>query len=414
MKKRATLLTKCRLCESKNLKVVIDLGNSPPPNTLLKKSQLKSKESIFPLKVNYCVSCGQLQLSHVVSPEIMFRHYPYVSSTSKVMVDHFEQYAKSSVKNLKLQKGQLVVEMGSNDGILLKFFKDQKMKVLGVDPARNIAKLATKSGIPTIPDYYTETLAKKLVKKYGYAKLIIGNNVFAHINDVADVARASSVLLEKDGVLIIEFPYVVDLIDNNVFDSIYHEHLSYLSVTPLEKFFNRFEMQIFNVVKSSVQGGSIRIHVKRKIGKYKVLSSVKKFMDLEKKKRLKELATYKKYSKKIESTKKSLMSILLTLKKKDKTIIGYGAPGRSTTLLNYFGINTKILDCIVDDNPHKLGLFTPGTHIPIINSRDLAKLKPDYILILSWNFAKPIMSKLSDLKKKGVKFIIPIPTPKVI
>lgn len=407
-------LTSCRLCKSKNLKKVIDLGDSPPPNTLLTKDQLVKKEPFSPLMVNFCLDCGQVQLSHVVSPELMFRSYPYVSSTSMVMVKHFEEYAKSVYKNLELKKGALVVEIGSNDGILLKFFKKLGAKVLGIDPARNIAKLATKEGILTLPEFFTAGIAKKVAKKYGKAKLIIGNNVFAHINNLDEVMAGVTELLEANGAFIVEFPYTVDVVENNVFDSIYHEHLSYLAVIPLEKFFKRFGMKIFDVVKSPVQGGSVRIFVKKQDGEYPIKKSVTQFTALEKRKKINQAQTFLKFAKKIESTKKSLNNILRKLKGENKTIVGYGAPGRSTTLLNYFDIDTKILDYIVDDNPHKQGLYTPGTHIPIFPTSKLQSSRPDYLLILSWNYAIPIMANLSDFKKRGGHFIVPIPTPRVI
>ena len=414
MAKQVFELKHCRLCKSKRLRMVIDLGKSPPPNSLLKKSQLTKKEPIFPLKVNFCTNCGQVQLSHVVSPRLMFRSYPYVSSTSKVMVDHFEEYAKSVYRDLGLMKSDLVIEIGSNDGILLRFFKKHGTRILGIDPARNIARLATKEGLPTLPEFFSVKIAKRVAKKYGKAKLIIGNNVFAHINDLDDVLRGIDALLDKNGAFIVEFPYTVDVINNNVFDSIYHEHLSYLSVRPLNKFFQKFQMQIFDVVKTPVQGGSIRIFVKRQTGKYRVKKSVAKFLALETREKLNRAQTYLNFAKKIAKTKKSLNAILKQLKNQSKKIAGYGAPGRSTTLLNYFGIDAKTLDFIVDDNPNKHGLFTPGTHIVVFPTGMIEKSRPDYLLILSWNYAGPIMAKLTDYKKAGGKFIIPLPSPKVV
>ncbi|MFH1407537.1 MAG: class I SAM-dependent methyltransferase [Patescibacteria group bacterium] len=414
MSELAIKIKHCRLCGSKRLKTVIDLGNSPPPNTLLIKRQLTKRESVFPLKVNYCLSCGQVQLSHVVSPELMFQNYPYVSSTSSVMVNHFKEYAYSTFDKLKLNKNDFVVEIGSNDGVLLKFYKNLGAKILGIDPAKNIVAQANKAGIKTLPLFFNSRLAKKIVEKYGPAKLILANNVFAHINDLNDVVKGVNELLDKDGSFIIEFPYLIDVIDNNVFDSIYHEHLSYLAVSPLKKFFEKNGMEIFNCVKTPVQGGSIRIFIKKQHGKYPISKSVAKFLDLEIKKKIYLVGTYTKFFKKIKETKKDLNSILKTLRKENKRIVGYGAPGRSTTLLNYFGIDSSVIEYIVDDNPNKQGLFTPGSHIPIFDPAKIKKLKPDYIVILSWNFAKPIIAKLSDFKKQGGHFVIPIPKPRII
>lgn len=410
----ALAINYCRLCKAKNLKRVLDLGESPLPNALLKKSQLTKPEPIFPLKVNFCTNCGQLQLSHVVPPELMFINYAYVSSTSPVMVDHFEKYAKLVFKKLKLKRGNLVVEIGSNDGVLLKNFKKLGAKVLGIDPARNIAALATKEGVPTLPHFFSARLAKQVAKKYGKAKVITGNNVFAHIHDLDEVVKSVKELLDESGVFIIEFPYLVDFLDNNVFDSIYHEHLSYLSVRPLDKFFKSFGMQIFDCERTPVQGGSIRIFVKKQGGKYKLTKNVTNLLDLEGEKGLDRIQTYLKFAKKVEKSKKYLNNLLEKLKKQNKKIVGYGAPGRSTTLLNYFGINNKILGYIVDDNPHKIGLYTPGTHIPIFAISQIQKTNPDYLLILSWNFAQPIIKKMDSYKKSGGSFIIPIPKPDVV
>ena len=414
IKKPAFKLIYCRLCKSKNLKPVLDLGKSPPPNLYLKKSQLKKGELIFPLKVNFCMDCAQVQLSHVVSPEIMYRSYSYVSSTSPVMVAHFKDYAKSVFEKIKLQKKDLVVEIGSNDGVLLQSFKNLGVNILGIDPARNIAIQATKKGIPTLPHFFTANLAKKVAKKYGRAKVITGNNVFAHIHDLDDVIAGVHELLDQNGAFIVEFPYLLDTLDNNVFDTIYHEHLSYLAVKPLDKFFKNFNMEIFDVVRTPVQGGSIRIHAGKKGSSLKRKVIVEKLLDLEKRKKLHIPQTYINFAQNVIQTKKSLNTLLKDLKRKNKRVVGYGAPGRSTTLLNYFGIDTKILDYIVDDNTLKIGLYTPGTHIPIYGIERLKKTNPEYLLILSWNFAEPIMEKMSPYKKTGVKFIIPLPLPTII
>lgn len=412
--KDALELNYCRLCKSKNLKLVLDLGKSPLPNAYLKKSQLKNEEPIFPLKVNFCPNCGQLQLSHVAPPEFMFRNYAYVSSTSPVMISHFNEYANSVFKKLKLEKESLVVELGSNDGVLLKQFKKLGSAVLGIDPAKNIANLATKEGIPTLPYFFSKKLARKVAKIYGKAKVITGNNVFAHIHDLDEVVEGVHELLDDRGAFVVEFPYLVDFLDNNVFDSVYHEHLSYLAVNPLNRFFKNFGMQIFDCYRTPVQGGSVRIFVKRKGGKYKITKNVAELLALEKIKGLDKIQTHVKFAKKVEKTKKSLNTLLKKLKKQNKKIVGYGAPGRSTTLLNFCGIDTKFLDYIVDDNPLKIGLYTPGTHIPIFDISKLWETNPDYIFISSWNFATPIIEKLKKQRNLKGKFIIPIPKPQIV
>ena len=404
----------CRLCKSKQLVGVLNLGSSPPANSFLKKSQLGTKENFFPLVVNFCANCGQLQLSHVVSPEILFRNYVFVSSTSRVTVAHFEEYARSVFNKVKLKKGDLVVDLGSNDGVLLKPFKKLGAKVLGVDPARNVARRATKQGIPTLPHFFNVKLAKQIAQKYGMAKVITANNVFAHIHDLDDIVRGVLALLDPEGAFIIEAPYNIDLLEKNLFDIIYHEHLSYLSIRPLQKFFNSHDMEIFDVVKREVHGGSVRIFVKKISAKHKFEKSVQVFTELEEKNKLSDIRTYREFAKNIAKNKTELVQLLKKLKEKNKHIAGYGAPAKSTTLLHYFNIGRETLDFIVDDSPFKQGLFTPGKHIPVVATDELYTRKPDYVLILAWNFADSIMNMHDKYKRMGGKFIIPVPTPKVI
>ncbi len=404
----------CRLCKSKQLVGVLNLGSSPPANSFLKKSQLGTKENFFPLVVNFCANCGQLQLSHVVSPEILFRNYVFVSSTSRVTVAHFEEYARSVFNKVKLKKGDLVVDLGSNDGVLLKPFKKLGAKVLGVDPARNVARCATKQGIPTLPHFFNVKLAKQIAQKYGMAKVITANNVFAHIHDLDDIVRGVLALLDPEGAFIIEAPYNIDLLEKNLFDIIYHEHLSYLSIRPLQKFFNSHDMEIFDVVKREVHGGSVRIFVKKISAKHKFEKSVQVFTELEEKNKLSDIRTYREFAKNIAKNKTELVQLLKKLKEKNKHIAGYGAPAKSTTLLHYFNIGRETLDFIVDDSPFKQGLFTPGKHIPVVATDELYTRKPDYVLILAWNFADSIMNMHDKYKRMGGKFIIPVPTPKVI
>lgn len=404
----------CRLCKSKKLEKILDFGKTPLANSFLKKSQLKDKEDFFPLIVNFCTDCSQLQLSHVVTPEILFRHYVWVSSTSPVTVAHFEEYANSVFSKLKLKKGDLVVEMGSNDGVLLKPFKKLGANVLGVDPARNVARRAAREGIPTLSHFFNLKLAKQIAKKYGRAKVITANNVFAHINDLDEIVKGVYELLDKEGAFIIEAPYNIDFLDNNLFDLVYHEHLSYLSVRPLDRFFNSFGMQIFDVIKTPVHGGSIRVFVKMSKAKHKLNKSVQKFLDLEKRKKLSDISTYCEFAKKVQENKIKLLTLLEGLKRENKSIAAYGAPAKATTLLYFFGLGKETIDFIVDDSPFKHGLFTPGKHIPVLATKELYIRKPDYLLILAWNFAPSIIKMHERFKNNGGQFIVPIPRPKII
>jgi hypothetical protein len=414
MKKKVFKLKHCRLCKSTNIIPILNLGKTALANSFLTKKQLKEKELFFPLGLNFCLKCGQLQTTHVVSPELMFRNYVWVSSTSPVTRDHFKEYAETVFDKLKMKKGDLVVEMGSNDGVLLKPFKKMGAKVLGVDPAINVAKRTTKQGILTLPYFFDSKIAKKIVKKYGKAKVISGNNVFAHINDLDEILSGVDILLDKNGVFVIEFPYLIDFVEKNLFDLVYHEHLSYLAITPLSKFFKKHGMEIFSVIKTPVHGGSVRLFVQRVNGEYIVDRSVNKFIELEKQKRLDKLQTYKQYAKNIKRNKESLVKIINNIKSKNKSIVGYGAPAKGNTLLSYFKIDNKTLNYIVDDSPYKLNLYTPGTHILVTKPSEIIKNKPDYVLILAWNFAEPIMDKLNKYKEEGGHFIIPVPKPHVI
>lgn len=405
----------CRICKGGKLKKIISLGKTPPANSFLTKSELKkNSEKWFPLSVNICLNCRQLQLSHVVNPDILFKNYVYVSSTSPVFIKHFEDYAKSVSKKVNLKKGDLVIDIGSNDGILLKPFKKLGAKVLGVDPAVKIAKQASKQGIETLPQYFTENLGKKIYKKYGGAKIITANNVFAHINDIDDVIKASKKILSDDGVFLSESPYLVVFLQNNLFDTIYHEHLSYYSVKPLGLFFKRHGMRIFDVEETGSHGGSIRVYVCYDNAKYKTQKSVSALLKREEKLGLDNIKTYLEFAERVNKNKMQLNKLLKNLKRQGKKIAGYGAPAKGNTLLNYFNIGNNILDYIVDDSSYKQGLYTPGTHIPVVSFKHLKKDRPDYILLLAWNFAKPLIEKLSDFKKSGGHFIIPVPKPKII
>lgn len=403
----------CRFCLNKDLIQVIDLGKQPAANAFLTERQLKLKEPFFPLKVNFCPKCGQLQLTHVVSPDYLFRNYVYVSSTSPVFIDHFKQYATSVVKKLKLKKNSFVVDIGSNDGILLKPFKKLGMRILGIDPAVKIAKQATRNGIETIPAYFDQKLVDKIVKKYGKADVITANNVFAHVPFIDELILAVKKLLNEEGVFVIEAPYLVNFLQQNLFDTIYHEHVSYLSIHPLTVLFKRFNMEVFDCEKTDSHGGSIRVFVK-KIGSKWKKTSVSKFIENEQSLGLRKLSTFKKFAKKIEKNKIELNKILKKIKSEGKSIVGYGAPAKGNTLLNYFKIGKETLNYIVDDSKYKQGLYTPGMHIGVVSPGQIFKDKPDYVLILAWNFAESIIKKLSEYQGNGGKFIVPVPRPKIV
>lgn len=406
--------TACRVCTKNTLKKVLMLGPTPLANAFLTEQQTNTGEKFYPLDVYFCTNCHFLQLGHVISPYILFQNYVYVSSTSQVFIKHFEQYAEKAYKRLKLNTDSLVIDIGSNDGILLKPFKKLGTKVLGIEPAENIAKIARAEGIDTISEYFSKKLAHSVVKKYGKADAITANNVFAHIDDLDEVIGGLKILLKDNGVFIMEAPYLIDFLQKRYFDLVYHEHLSYWSVDALITLFKRFNMTVFNVEKVAVHGGSIRVFVKKEEDQLPVDKSVKQFLLKESRMKLKDINTYLDYAQKVYENKVKLLLLLKKIKSEGKTIAAYGAPAKGNTLLNFFSIGTETLDFVVDDSKFKQGLFTPGKHIPVVSSEQIYQKKPDYILILAWNFAESIMKIHDKYKNGGGRFIIPVPKPKIV
>ena len=402
--------TLCRVCKGKNIHKVISLGSMPPANAFLKKEDLDKPENKFPLEAYFCNDCSFVQLLDVVNPELLFRDYVYVSSTSPVFIGHFRQLAEKLIHQFNLKKGDFVVDVGSNDGILLRPFKEMGMKVLGIDPAEKIASLATQSGIETLPIFFGAEAARDIAKKRGKAKIITTTSVFSHVDDLDDFTLGVMELIADDGVFIIEVYYLKELLEKNLFDTIYHEHLSYFTLKTMSRLMERMGMEVFDADKTDTHGGSLRVFIQKKSGPHKRTGNLKIFLNEEEKKHLSEISTYKKFSEKIERNKEALRKLLQNLKSKGKIIAGYGAPAKGNTLLNYFGIGTDLVDYIVDDSKWKQGLYTPGMHIPVVSPEKLSEKKPDYILILAWNFADSIMNKIPDFDK----FILPVPIPQVL
>lgn len=406
--------TDCRVCKADTVRTVLSLGATPPANAFLTKKDLGKKECSFPLELNVCGRCGFAQLGDIVSPKVLFEDYVYVSSTSPTFIAHFEEFASTVTDRFSFPRDPFIVDIGSNDGILLKPFRDRGWKVLGVEPATKIAKTAMKSGIPTEPVFFSHAAAKKILKKFGTANVITATSVFPHIDDLDDIIAGVKELLADDGVFIIECYYLVDLVQKNLFDTIYHEHLSYFTVKTLDTLFTRLGMKIFDIERVDTHGGSLRVYVEKESGTRPRSASLTERMAHEDTIGIHEMKTFQTFAKAIEENKKNLTELLNSLKRENKHIVGYGAAAKGNTLLNYFAIGPLVLDYIVDDSSWKQGLFTPGTHIPVVSSHELEKKRPDYILILAWNFAEPIMKKYATLKKLGTKFIIPVPTPKII
>ncbi len=404
----------CRLCGSKALERFLVLGPQPLANSFLKPADADKDEPFFPLDVYLCGGCGLVQLRDVVSPEIMFKDYVYVSSTSPVFVAHFEKFAQDVWKALGLKKGDVAVDIGSNDGVLVKPFKALGAAALGVDPAENVAKLANDAGLETVCAFFGPETARAIAKKKGRARAATACNVFAHVNDLEDFVAGLDELLADDGVFMPEFPYLADFYEKNLFDTVYHEHLSYLAVTPLIPFFEKRGFEIFDAWRVPSHGGSLRLFVQRKSGKRAKTPAVAELVALEKRLGLGSISTWKAFAERVETNKGTLIAMLERLRSENRSIMGYGAPAKGNTLLNYFHIGPGFVSAVVDDSVFKQGLLTPGTHIPVVAPGELAQRRPDYLLILAWNFAEPIMNKLASFKADGGKFIIPVPEPRIV
>ena len=403
----------CRLCNSSNLISVLELESTPPANAFVTEEECIKEQKKYPLKLFFCNNCNHVQLTDVVDPRELFSNYVYVSGTSPVFVNHFKNYAKKIIKDYSPDLNKYVLDIGSNDGTLLKFFKKMGYKVIGVDPAEEISKKANQDGIFTINGFFDLEMAEKIKDNYSNASLITANNVFAHCDDLSGITDAVSKLLTPEGLFVFEVSYLVDVYQKTLFDTIYHEHLSYHSVTPLIKFFESKGMTLIDVLKVNTHGGSIRCVIKNS-SNAEVKKSVETFVNLEKTLEFHDSNTFIKFSNKIEERKKELCDLLKKIKADKKSIAGFGAPAKATTLMYEFGLNNDILDFIVDDSPLKQGLFSPGLNIPVFSSSQIETLKPDYLLILAWNFADSIIKKNQKFIESGGKFIIPLPTLEVI
>ena len=405
---------RCRICGSSELAMFLDLGFAPPADQFKRKDQLNEQEIYYPLEACICEECCLVQLHFVVSPEILYRNdYPYESSTTKTGRKHWEAFAEKTVSHFNLSNNDLVVDIGSNVGVLLEAFKNRGVKVQGVDPAANIVLLAEKSGINTICDLFNRGVVEKILENLGKASVITATNNFAHIDDLEKYMENVRMLLTDEGVFIFEAPYLVSLINHLEYDTIYHEHLSYLSVKPLVPFFKKFQMEIIDVEQVDIHGGSFRVFVGHK-GQKEVSDIVEKMVSEEENMGLYSLEKLREFSGKVKRNKKELQNLLFSLKNGGKTIVGVSAPAKGMTLLNYCGIDKEMLDVITEKSELKIGRFSPGMHIPIVPDSYLLDKQPDYALLLAWNFADEIMNNLNEYKQRGGKFIIPIPMPRIV
>jgi len=404
----------CRLCGSRKLKLVMPLSSIPIGDDYTPVSLKTEPQKCYPLDLYLCKDCGLVQLGHVVNPELIYcNNYLYETTTSPGLVEHFQKYAEDVLGRIKPAKGSLVVELGSNDGTLLKFFRKAGMRVLGVDPARGIAQRATQAGIETWPEFFTLELSTKIKEEKGAADIVIANNVFANIDDLDPLVQGIRNILSPDGVFIFETGYLIDSIRNFVFDNIYHEHISYFSVKPLETFFKKHGMELIRVDCVPTKGGSIRGTVQLKRGFRKVESSVADLINREIAEGFYQPVRYQQLSRTLDGEKEKLQKLLKEWKVKGKKIAGYGASLSVTTFIYYFEV-ADFMDFIVDDNPRKHNTLSPGYQIPVLDSKVLYEKKPDYVIIMAWRFADLIVKKHSKFLQQGGQFIVPLPSIKVI
>ena len=403
----------CRLCGVNEQNLVLPLEPTALCDAFIKHEKLDIKQPVFPLDLFQCNKCGHTQISCIVEPETIYKDYIYVSSSSLDLSDHFKIYADSVRKKLKPSENTLIVDIGSNDGILLKNFKNKGIRVLGIEPSKEIAKEAKINGVDTIPAYFSSNLSQEIISDYGYADIVTVNNLFANIDNLEDFVMGIKKILSKDGVLIIEASYLLDLIQNMVFDYIYHEHLSYFSIKPLKIFFNNLGMDIFDVEKIGTKGGSIRIFIQYADGPHSINETVSQMITNENDLGLYNSTIWKKFNDKINDRKTLITNKLIELKDKGCTIAGYGGSATSTTLIYHFGLN-NFISYIFDDNVAKHNTYSPGFHIPVFPSSLIYDKTPDYIVLLAWRFKQPIVEKHKEYLNNNGNFILPLPDFKII
>ncbi len=397
--------TTCRVCDGTDLVKVLDLGSTPPANAYLQEKELVVPEESFPLALYFCRTCSLVQLLDVVSPDILFKDYHFLTGASAPSIEHFSRYSEEVIRPLISSPDDLVIDIGGNDGVLLSFVKEYA-RILNVDPADNLASLSEERGVPFYSAFFTSQTANDIIAKYGQAKVVVANNVFAHTDPIRDVFKGVAKLIGDVGTFVFEVHWNKHLVEEGAFDQIYHEHLCFYSLHAAKHLVEVAGMKVFDVEIVPMQGKSLRVYVSKNNPEK---SSVNEILSIEKEAGLTDEKTFLVFGKKVSDNRKKLRTLLLNLKAKGKRITGYGAPAKGNTLLNYYGIGPDILDYLTDTTTLKQGLYSPGMHIPIVSPEKLLTDMPNYILLLSWNFKDTILEKEQNLRELGVKFIVTVP-----
>ena len=403
-------ITQCQVCGSKNLRLVMDLGHHAPCDSLVWPDQLDKAEAVYPLRFLVCESCTLAQIDYVVPPEVLFfPDYPYRSGITQTLVDNLSRTATATLARFDLRDGSLAIDIGSNDGTVLQAFKAKGLRVLGVE-ATNIAKIANEAGIETLQAFFDESVADRILKSHGQAAVMTATNVFAHVASLGSIMRGVSKLLENGGIFVTESHYLLDLLDTVQYDSIYHEHLRYYSVRSIINLFDQYDFAVTDVERISNYGGSIRVFAV-KGRNHPVGDSVRDILAQEESAGLYDRAVYDNFAKRAQNAKEDLLSLVLEQRRNGKSVVGIGCPGRCATLINYTGLGPDLMPYIAEQSTSlKLGLFLPGKHVPIIDEKRMFEEQPDYAVMLSWHYAKPIIAKL---RQRGLKSKIIIPLPEV-